>query len=131
MTMRLNTTVRTAIAQAIITEAGASAKLKLYNGSMPAALGTPAGTLLATLTFGATIGTAGSGGLDFDEAGLTQSNGSHVNGTPTFARIEKSGGTVVMDIDFGGTAPTWTFTGSVVNGQNVSASALSLTSPHA
>lgn len=131
MTMRLNTTLRTALMQAIITEAGASAKVKLYNGAMPAALGTPAGTLLATLTFGATIGTAGSGALDFDEAGLTQTNSAHVNGTPTFARIEKSGGTVVLDIDFGGTPPTWAFTGTVVNGQNVSAGALSLTAPHA
>ena len=131
MTMRLSTAVRTALIQAIITAAGSSAKMKIYSGSMPASLGVPAGTLLATLTFGSVIGTAGSGALDWDEAGVSQTNSSHVNGTPGFVRIETSGGTAVFDIDLGGTAPTWTFTGTVTNGQNVTLTSLVFTAPHA
>ena len=69
--------------------------------------------------------------LDWDEAGITQTNSSHVTGTPTFARLETSGGTAILDIDFGGSAPTWTFTGTVVTGQNIAATALVFTAPHA
>lgn len=130
MAARFSTTLRTALIQAIITAAGANPKGKLYNGAMPAALGTPAGTLLAALTFGSVLGTAGSGALDFDEV-VTQTNSSHVNGTPTFLRIETSGGTAVIDIDLNGSAPTLTFTGTVANGQNVTLTSLVFTAPHA
>lgn len=127
MSLSLSTTVRTAIAQAIITAAGASAKLKLYNGTKPASLGTPGGTLLATLTAGTTLGTAGAGALDFDEASFAQTNSSHVAGTPTFLRIETSGGTAVADIDIGAGAGNMQFTGSVATGQNVTATNMSFT----
>lgn len=130
MTMRMSTTLRAALIQAIITAAGANPKGKLYNGAFPAALGTPAGTLLATVTFGTVLGVVSGATLDFDET-VTQTNSSHVNGTPTFLRIETSGGTAVLDIDLGGTAPTLTFTGTVVNGQNVTLTSLVFTAPHA
>lgn len=126
MSLSLSTAVRTALAQAIITAAGASARLKLYNGARPA-MGGVAGTLLATLTFGSVIGTAGSGAIDFDEAGVTQSNGSHVAGTPTWARIETSAGVAVADVDIGVGAGNWQFSGAVATGQNVTLSALSFT----
>lgn len=119
MSASFSTSLRTAIAQAIITAAGANAKLKLYNGTKPSSLGAPSGTLLATLTAGTVLGTAGSGSLDFDEASFTQTNSSHVAGTPTFVRIETSGGTAVADIDIGAGAGNFQFTGTVATGQNV------------
>ena len=126
MAINLSTSVRTSRVQSIITAAGASAKLKLYNGTRPSGVSAVSGgnTLLATLTFGSTIGTAGSGAIDWDEAGVSQSNGSHVNGTPTFADITTSGDVIVGRIDIGGAAPKWDFTGSVTNGQNVTLSGL-------
>lgn len=126
MALNLRTTARTGIVQAIITDAGSGAKLKLYNGTRPAGVGAVSGgnTLLATLTFGTTIGTASNGSLDFDEAGATQSNGSHVNGTPTFVDITTSADAVVARIDIGVGAGNWQFTGTVATGQNVTLTSL-------
>lgn len=129
MSLTLNTAGRTGMMSALVTELGANAKAKLYNGTKPASLGAPAGTLLATLTFGATAGTAAAGVLTFGS--VTQTNSSHVNGTPTFVRLSKSDDTVVADIDIGVGAGNVQFTGSVVNGQNVTVSSLTLTAPNA
>lgn len=128
--LRLNTAVRTALCQAIIAAAGAGAKGKLYNGAVPASLGVPAGTLLATVVFGSVLGTAASGILDFDEV-VTQNNATHVTGTPTFLRITTSADGAVLDIDLNGTAPTLTFTGGVTTGQNITLTALTFTAPNA
>ena len=126
MATSLSTTVRTALAQAIITAAGASAKLKLYNGTMPASAGASlsGNTLLATLTFGSVIGTAGSGAIDFDEAGVSQTNSSHVSGTPTFVDITTSGDVVVARISIG--SGSFAFTGAIATGQDVTLSGLSI-----
>lgn len=127
MTARILTATRTAMAQALITAVGGGGKIKLYNGTVPTNLGTPAGTLLATATFSGNIGTAGSGGVDIDEASLSQSNGSHVNGTPTFARITTSADVAHVDITIGAGADEWQFTGTVANGQNVTFTSMSIT----
>lgn len=127
--LRLNTSIRTALCQAVITAAGANAIGELWNGAVPASLGAPAGALLATVTFGSVLGVASAGVLDFDET-VTQNNATHVNGTPTFFRIKTSGGTVVLDIDLNGTAPTLTFTGTVATNQNVTLTSLTFTAPH-
>lgn len=126
MTTSLSTTVRTALAQAIITAAGASAKLKFYNGTMPATAGTSlsGNTLLATLTFGFVIGTAGSGAIDFDEAGVSQTNSGHTSGTPTFVDITTSGDVVMARISIG--SGSFSFTGAIATGQNVTLSGLSI-----
>lgn len=129
MTMTLSTAARNLVADALVTAIGTNGKIKLYNGTKPASLGTPGGTLLATLTLGATAGTTSGGVLTFGS--VTQSNGSHVNGTPTFIRFTKSDDTVVADIDTGGGAGNLTFTGTVVNGQNVTATGLTWTAPNA
>jgi hypothetical protein len=132
MPARILTATRTAMAQAIITALGNGAQVQLWSGTVPTGLGTPAGTLLATGTWtGVPIGTATAGGIDIDEAGITQSNGSHVNGTPTFARIRTSGGTAHIDIAIGAGSDEWDFTGTVANGQNVTFTGLSLTMPNA
>jgi hypothetical protein len=134
MTMTLSTAARNAELQSLVTQLGASATAKLYNGTKPAALGAPAGTLLATLTFGTTAvtdangGTAGSvasGTLTF--GGVTQNNTLHVAGTPTFVRLSTSGGTVVADIDVGAGAGNVQFSGSIATNQNVTVTGLTLT----
>ena len=57
MTIAFSTTLRTARAQAIITAAGANAKMKFYDGTRPASgAGIGGSTLLATLIAGATLG---------------------------------------------------------------------------
>lgn len=132
MTQRILTATRTALAQALIDALGSGAKIELWNGTMPTNLGTPGGTKLATGTFtGVPIGTATSGAIDVDEAGIDQTNSSHVDGTPTFARLTTSGGTVHCDISIGTGTDEWDFTGTVANGQNVTFTGLSLTMPAA
>jgi len=129
----LSTPTRTAMMGAVITQAGATgAKLKLYNGcTIPTGVAAASGcTLLATLTWTSVpIGTATNGTIDWDEAGVSQTNSSHVNGTPTFGHITTSGDTVVSRVDIctGSNAPCWTFTGSVANGQNVTLTGLVFT----
>jgi hypothetical protein len=125
------TTVRTSMMGSIVTAAGATgAKLKLYNGcTIPTGVAAATGcTLLATLNWASgPIGTATSGTIDWDEAGVTQTNSSHVSGTPTFAHITTSADVIVARVDICGSAPCWTFTGSVANGQNVTLTGLVFT----
>lgn len=126
MTLTASTAARNAGLSAYVTQLGANATMRFYNGTKPASLGSPTGTLLATLTFGSSAvtdangGTAGgvSGGV-LTFGGFTQSNGSHVNGTPTFVRLSTSGGTAVIDIDVGSGAGNIPFSGTVANGQNI------------
>jgi hypothetical protein len=119
------TSLRQSRCQAIVTAAGANAVVTLRTASKPATtpgaatLPTATGTLLATMTAGTTLGTCTAGSLDFDEASFTQSNGSHVAGTPGYARVTTSGGVAIADIDICGAAPCLTFTGTVTTGQNV------------
>jgi hypothetical protein len=133
MALSLNTAARTSAMQGIITAAGAGAKLKGYNGTRPGGVGVVTGgnTLLATITFGSTIGTATNGTLDFDEAGATQTAASHVNGTPTFFDITTSADVVVARIDIGAGAGNWQFTGSIATGQAVTLTSLLFTAGNA
>jgi hypothetical protein len=120
--------LRNAWITGIINTAGANARIRLYNGARPATGGTPTGTLLATLVMGTLLGNAVNGVLDFDEASMTQTNTGHVNGTPTWLRIEKSGGTFVADLSIPADA---TFSGSVVNGVNITLNPSTITAPNA
>lgn len=113
--MFLTSTIRTTRAQDIIDAAGSSAKFLGYNGTRPAAGGTLSGnTLLCTLTAGATIGTASAGAITLGS--VTQSNGSHVAGTPTFFRLVTSADALVADLVVGSDI-TWS--GAVANGADV------------
>ena len=125
----LSTTARTAQMSGIVTTAGTGAKLKLYNAcTIPTGVAAATGcTLLATITWTGNIGSATGGTIDWDEAGITQSNGSHVSGTPTFAHITTSADVIVARIDICGSAPCWTFTGAVASGQNVTLTGLVFT----
>ena len=129
MALAFSTTLRTARAQAIITAAGASAKMKFYNGTRPASgAAITSQTLLGTMTAGATLGTATSGTLDFDESSFTQSNGSHVNGTPTWVRITTSADVFVADLSIGS---DMTFTGTISTGVNITLNASTITEGNA
>jgi hypothetical protein len=127
--MFLSTTVRTARAQVIIDDAGASATLKFYNGTRPATGGAvTTQTLLATMTGSTTIGTASAGAIDINEAGFTQSSASHVAGTPTWVRLATSGGTVVADLVVGSDI---TFSGAISTGVDVTLNSSTITEGNA
>ena len=114
--MKLTTALRNTIVSDIITAAGTNPKLKYYTGTESL---TPAGTLLATLTVTGALGTATSGVIDFNET-VTQSNGSHVAGTPTFILITTSADAAVGTLLIGTDA---TFTGTVATGVDISITA--------
>lgn len=125
MATNFSTALRTAIVGAIVTQAGGSAKLKFYSGTRPGGVTAVGGgtTLLGTVTLGSGgIGTTSSGAIDWDEASATQSNGSHVSGTPTFVDLTTSSDTVLFRTDL--TGGSWTFTGSIATGQNITLSSL-------
>lgn len=113
MAAKFSTTLRTARAQAIVDAAGTNPKYKYYNGTQPSTGGgTPSGTLLATLTVTGAFGTVTNGVIDVNET-VTQTNTSHVSGTPTFVRITTSADVFVMDLSIPG---DFTFTGTIANG---------------
>jgi len=114
--MKYSTTLRTARAQAVIDAAGTNPKYKFYNGTESL---TPAGTLLATLTVTGALGSAASGVIDINET-VTQTNSSHVSGTPTFALITTSADVAVATIAI---PSDMTFTGTIATGVDVTLTA--------
>jgi len=120
MPTTLSTSGRNAVMTSIVTGLGAGAKGKLYDGAKPAALGAPAGALKATVVFGAVVGTVAAGVLTF--GAVTQSNGSHVAGTPTFLRLTDSADTPYADIDIGVATVTGSISGTTLTVSAVSGS---------
>ena len=114
--MKLTTALRTTRANDIITAAGTNPKLKYYNGTESL---TPAGTLLATLTVSGALGTASNGVIDFNET-VTQTNTSHVAGTPTHILVTTSADAPVCTLAIGTDA---TFTGTIATGVDISITA--------
>lgn len=86
MAITLNTTLRNARSTAIVTEAGASAVIKLYTATYA--------TLLGTLTCSATLGTVSTGVLTFNA--ITQDSSADATGTFALARLYKSDGTTMV-----------------------------------
>jgi hypothetical protein len=100
MALAYDVTIRNASVDAITTRAGASALLRIYNGTRPATNGT-ATTLLAELTCNATFAPAASGGVLTLNA-ITQDSSANNTGTATWFRIVQSNGTsFVLDGDVG------------------------------
>jgi hypothetical protein len=129
MAKKANATLRSAWAQALIDTLGASHKIEFYNGTQPADTSAAhTGTKLATLTADATPGSVSAGVLTFDSANYTQTNSSHVNGTPTYMSLTTSGGTRVYEL---GTADGLTFTGTIQNGVDIARGAWTWTAPDA
>ena len=118
--MKFATTLRTARAQAIIDAAGTHPKMKFYTGTEALS---PAGTLLATLNITGALGTVTNGVIDWNET-FTQTNSSHVAGTPTFCLITTSADVAVATLAISG---DMTFSGTVANGVNVTVNTSTLT----
>ena len=100
MALAFDVSIRNAQADAITTRAGASALLRIYDGTRPASNGA-ATTLLAELTCNATFAPAGSSGAITLNA-ITQDSVANATGTATWFRIVQSNGTsFVMDGNVG------------------------------
>ena len=96
MAIAYSTALRNARMDQITTAAGASAFLRIYDGTRPATGGT-ATTLLAELTCNVTFAPASSGGVLTLNA-ITQDSSANATGTATWFRIVKSDGTThVLD----------------------------------
>lgn len=114
--MKFSTTLRTSRAQAIVNAAGTNPKIKFYTGTESL---TPAGTLLATLNITGALGSAASGVIDVNET-VTQTNSSHVAGTPTFALITTSADVAIATLAI---PSNMTFSGTVATGVDVTLTA--------
>lgn len=99
MAVGMSTALRNSRLDAITTAAGASAKLRIYDGTRPATGGTVT-TLLAELTCNATFAPAASGGTLTLNA-ITSDTAADATGTATWARIVTSGATFVLDCSVG------------------------------
>lgn len=126
MALGLVTSLRTTRATDIVIALGASAKMKFYNGTQPATGGT-ATTLLGTLIGGSVIGTVTSGVLTFGS--VTQTNSSHVSGTPTWVRFTTSADAFVADINIG--SGGMAFTGTIATGVDITLGASTITEGNA
>lgn len=93
MTIGFVAAVRNAMLDAITTQTGGSAKLRIYAGTRPATGGAET-TLLAELTCNATFAPAASGGVLTLNA-ITGAAAS-ASGTATWARLLKSDGTTII-----------------------------------
>jgi hypothetical protein len=115
----------------ITARAGASALLRIYDGSRPATGGT-ATTLLAELTCNSTFAAAASGGVLTLNA-ITSDSSANATGTATWFRIVQSGGsTHVLDGNVGTSGSDLNLnTTSIVSGATVSISSFTITAGNA
>lgn len=131
MAIGLNATLRNLRLDQITTRAGASAKLRIYDGTRPATGGT-ATTLLAELTCNATFAPAASGGVLTLNA-ITADSAADATGTATWARIVQSdGSTHVLDCAVGTSGSDLNLNAvALVAGAQVSVTSFSITEPNA
>ncbi len=131
MTLGINVTTRNAMLDTITTRAGASALLRIYDGTQPATGGT-ATTLLAELTCNATFAPAASSGVLTLNA-ITQDSSANATGTATWFRIVQSGGsTHVLDGTVGTSGADLNLNStSIVATGTVSISSFTITAPNA
>jgi hypothetical protein len=104
-----NTTLRNARATAIVTEAGANAILRIFDGTQPAT-GGAATNILSEHTCAATFGTVAAGVLTANAIGADTS--ANNTGTATWARLLKSDGTTQVADFSAGADVTTTITGT-------------------
>lgn len=131
MTLGFNITTRNAWNDSITTRAGASALLRIYDGSRPATGGT-ATTLLAELTCNATFAPASSSGVLTLNA-ITSDSSANATGTATWFRIVQSGGsTHVLDGDVGTSGADLNLNSvSIVATGSVAVTSFTITAPNA
>ena len=127
MALAYDSSIRNAMLDAITTRAGASALLRIYDGTRPATGGT-ATTLLAELTCNATFAPAAAGGVLTLNA-ITQDSSANATGTATWFRIVQSNGTTfVLDGNVGTSGSDLNLTTtSIVSGQPVSVTSFVIT----
>lgn len=127
MALAYAVSVRNSALDTITTGAGASALLRIYDGTRPAT-GGAATTLLAELTCNATFAPAASGGVLTLNA-ITQDSSANATGTATWFRIVKADGTThVMDGNVGTSGSDLNLTTtSIVSGQPVSVTSFVIT----
>jgi hypothetical protein len=118
--------IRNVMLDAITTRAGASALLRIYDGSRPATGGAVT-TLLAQLTCNATFAPAAAAGVLTLNA-ITGANAS-ASGTATWFRIVQSGGAnFVLDGSVGTSGSDLNLTTTtIVSGQPVSVTSVVIT----
>lgn len=131
MALAYSTAIRNAMLDAITTAAGASALLRIYDGTRPAT-GGAATTLLAELTCNTTFAPAASGGVLTLNA-IAQDASANATGTATWFRIVKSDGTThVLDGNVGTSGSDLNLTTtSIVATQPVSISSAAITEGNA
>jgi hypothetical protein len=131
MALAYDASIRNAQLDAITTRAGASALLRIYNGTRPATGGT-ATTLLAQLTCNATFAPAASGGTLTLNA-IAGDTSADATGTATWFRIVQSNGTTfVMDGDVGTSGSDINFNSvSIVAGGTVDVTSFVITAGNA
>ncbi len=131
MTLGINVTTRNAMLDSITTRAGASALLRIYDGTQPATGGT-ATTLLAELTCNATFAPGASSGVLTLNA-ITSDTSANATGTATWFRIVQSGGsTHVLDGTVGTSGADLNLnTTSIVSGATVAVSSFTITAGNA
>lgn len=131
MALALDVSIRNGMLDQITTRAGASAKLRIYNGTRPATGGT-ATTLLAELTCNATFAAAASSGVLTLNA-ITSDSSADATGTATWFRIVKSDGTTfVLDGDVGTSGSDLNLNStSIVATGSVAVSSFTVTAPNA
>lgn len=131
MTKRASPTLRALWAQGLIDTLAASHLIKFYDGAQPASTATALGTqvLLATLTADATPGAVATGVLTFDAANYTQTNSTHVAGTPTWVSLQTAAGVRVYELAI--PSDGMTFTGTIQANVDISRGAWTWTAPDA
>lgn len=104
-----------------------SGTIKIYSGTQPSLNGTLTGTLLATLTFGATAFGSSSGGVITANA-ITAGTAVATNTAGYFALVKSDGTTVVGTGTCGTTGTDMILNStSIVTGANVSCSSMTIT----
>lgn len=133
MALSYSTTIRNAMLDSITTAAGASALLRIYDGTRPANPGTAVTTqvLLAELTCNATFAPAASGGVLTLNA-ITQDSSANATGTATWFRLVTSGGTACIDGNVGASGSDLNLSStSIATGQTVSVTSFVITEGNA
>lgn len=131
MAIAYNATLRNNMLDQITSRAGASALLRIYDGTRPATGGT-ATTLLAELTCNATFAPSASGGVLTLNA-ITSDTSANATGTATWFRIVQSDGTThVLDGNVGTSGSDLNLNSvSIVSGAQVSVSSFTITEGNA
>lgn len=133
MALSYTTTVRNNMMDTITTAIGSSGLLRIYDGSVPANVGTSLGAqvLLAELALSSTFAAGASGGV-LTASSITSDSNANATGTATFFRITTSGGTAVLQGTVGTSGADLNLsTTSIASGATVSVSSFTITEGNA